>query len=285
MLKYSSNTILVSRFLDKASILYGNTGKWSVCTVTQVEETKIVLRMAPIFVSAVFCHMPITQLVTFAVEQGMTMNTKLGSIHISPVTLVVIPIIFQTVILVIYDRFFVPFARKVTGYKSGITHLQRIGVSFIVTPIAACLAAFIENKRKRVAADHGLIDSATGVPMSVMWLLLQFIAVAINDVFAFVGMLEFFNSEASRGMKSIGTAIFWCVTGLSSLLASFLVKIVNKATMHAGEMGWLEGNNLNKSYLDRYYWLLSATGLVGFLNYFYWARRYEYRQPLHAPSS
>ncbi|XXG89245.1 hypothetical protein AAC387_Pa12g1295 [Persea americana] len=273
------------KFLDKATIPYGNTSKWSVCTVAQVEETKIVLRMAPIFISAVFCHMPISQLTTFAVEQGMTMNTKLGSIHISPVTLVVIPIILQTVILVVYDRFFVPFARKVTGYRSGITHLQRIGVSFIVTPVAACLAAFIEKKRKRVAEDYGLIDSATGVPMSVMWLLLQFIAVAVNDVFAFVGLLEFFNSEASRGMKSIGTAIFWCVTGLSSLLASFLVKMVNRATKHRGGMGWLEGNNLNKSYLDRYYWFLSVTGCVGFLNYLYWARRYAYRQPIHAPSS
>ncbi|RWR88735.1 Proton-dependent oligopeptide transporter family [Cinnamomum micranthum f. kanehirae] len=112
---------------------------------------------------------------------------------------------------------------KVIGYRSGITHQQRTGVSFIVTPVAACLAAFIEKNRKRVAADYGLIDSASRVPMSVMWLLLQFIVVAINDVFAFVGLLEFFNSETSRGMTSIGTAIFWCVSGLSSLLASYFL--------------------------------------------------------------
>ncbi|RWR88734.1 Proton-dependent oligopeptide transporter family [Cinnamomum micranthum f. kanehirae] len=61
--------------------------------------------------------------------------------------------------------------------------------------------------------------------------------------------------------------------------------MVNRATKHRGGMGWLEGNNLNKSYLDRYYLLISVTGCVGFLNYLYWARRYVYRQPIHALSS
>ncbi|XXG62208.1 hypothetical protein AAC387_Pa05g0619 [Persea americana] len=274
------------KFLDKASISYGDTRKWSLCSVTQVEETKIILQMAPVFISAVICYMPISQLLTFTVEQGGTMNTKLGSIHISPATLLVIPIIMQAVILVVYDRLFVPFARRITGYRTGITHLQRIGISFLTTPIATCVAAVIEKKRKTIAAEHGLIDSGTGVPMSIMWLLLQFFAVGLNDAFAFVGLLEFFNSEASKGMKSIGTAIFWCVFGLSSLLASLVVGLANKATKHRhGGMGWLEGNNLNKSYLDRFYWLLSVFGFVGFFNYLIWAKRYVYRQPIHVPTS
>lgn len=274
------------RFLDKASISYGNAGKWSLCTVTQVEETKIILRMAPIYISSVICYMPISQLLTFTVEQGATMNTKLGSIHISPATLLVIPIVFQAVILVIYDRLFVPFARRITGYRTGITQLQRVGFSFLTTPIATCVAAVIEKKRKRVAEEHGLIESGTEVPMSVMWLLLQFFAVGLNDAFAFVGLLEFFNSEASRGMKSIGTAIFWCVFGLSSLLASLVVDITNKASRHGnGGKGWLDGNNLNTGYLDRFYWLLSVIGFVGFLNYLFWAKKYVYRQPLKVISS
>jgi hypothetical protein len=33
------------RFLDKAAVKDGDAGPWSVCTVTQVEETKILLRM------------------------------------------------------------------------------------------------------------------------------------------------------------------------------------------------------------------------------------------------
>ncbi|XP_058094093.1 protein NRT1/ PTR FAMILY 4.6-like [Magnolia sinica] len=273
------------KWLDKASISYGKIGKWSLCTVTQVEETKIVLRMLPIIISAVLGYLPIPQLMTLTVQQGSTMNTKIGSIDVSPATLLIIPIMFQMVILVTYDRLFVPFARRITGYKSGITNLQRVGVGFISTPLATCVAAIIERKRKKVAEEHGLTDSGTGVPMSVMWLLLQFFAVAINDAFSFVGLLEFFNGEASRGMKSMGTAIFWCVLGLSSLLGSSLVDIVNKTTKHGdGEIGWLEGNNLNKSHLDRFYWLLAALGLLGFFNHLFWAKRYVYRHSPHNPS-
>ncbi|XP_077229004.1 protein NRT1/ PTR FAMILY 4.5-like isoform X2 [Tasmannia lanceolata] len=271
--------------LDKASVFHGNTGSRSLCTVTQVEETKVVLRMLPIFICAVFGYMPIPQLLLFTVQQGSTMNIKLGNIHISPATLLVIPMIFQMILLVAYDQLFVPFARRITGFKTGITHLQRIGVGFISTSVATCVAAVIERKRKKIAEEHGLLESGTGVPMSVLWLGVQFLVMGITDVSTFVGLLEFFNSESSRGMKSLGTAIFWCIVGLAALMGSVLVHMVNRATKHGeGGIGWLEGNNLNKNYLDRYYWLLSVLGLVGFLNYLYWARRYVYRQHPQPPS-
>ncbi|XP_042483151.1 protein NRT1/ PTR FAMILY 4.3-like, partial [Macadamia integrifolia] len=58
------------RFLDKAAILNGPKGNWSLCSVTQVEETKIVIRMLPIFLSALFAYIPIPQLLTFTIQQG-----------------------------------------------------------------------------------------------------------------------------------------------------------------------------------------------------------------------
>ncbi|XP_043723371.1 protein NRT1/ PTR FAMILY 4.5-like [Telopea speciosissima] len=277
------------RFLDKASILVdgGPTGNWSLCTVTQVEETKVVLRMLPIFLSALLAYIPIPQLLTFTIQQGGTMNNKLGNINVSPVSLVTIPIFFQTMLLVFYDRLFVPLASKITGHRTGITHLQRIGVGFIIVSLAATTAALIEKKRKSIAEEHGLlIINSSGaadhhVPMSVLWLGLQFFAIVIIDVFTYVGLLEFFNSEASKGMKSLGTAIFWCILGLASLLGSTLVELVNKYTRHGrgiGEQGWLGGNNLNHNHLDRFYWLLAILGLVGFFNYLFWATKYVHRK-------
>lgn len=212
------------------------------------------------------------------------MNTKLGAIHVPPASLFVIPIVFQLVMLVIYDRAFVPFARRITGCPTGISHLQRVAVGLIAIIIATILGAVIEKKRKGVAEDHGLLDSGSPVPMSVMWLSLQFFATGIVDVMAFVGLLEFFNTEVSRGMKSLGTAMFYCNLGLASLLGSVLVDVVNKVSRHGG-IGWLEGNNLNRDYLDRFYWFLTILGLVAFLNYLYWARRYTYRQHNRAATS
>lgn len=266
------------RFLDKASIVHGKADPWSLCPVNQVEETKIVLKMVPIFICAVFAYTPIPLLLSLSIQQGSTMNNKLGSMRISPTTLIAIPLIFQMVILIAYDRVFVPFARKLTGYKHGVTHLQRIGVGFLAAPTTTVVAAVVEVKRKRIAQEHGLLDSSTGLPMSVFWLVLQFLLLAVIDSSSFVGLLEFFNSEFSEGMKSLGTAVFWCILGLSSFMGTVMVEVVNGATRGDGRVGWLEGNNLNKNHLDRFYWLLSALGSVGFLTYLYCAKRYVYRK-------
>jgi solute carrier family 15 (peptide/histidine transporter), member 3/4 len=206
------------------------------------------------------------------------MDNRLGKIKISPATLDIIPVVFQMSTLVIYDRLIVPILRKMTGYKGGITHLQRIGIGFAFATLAACVAALVEMKRKKLAAEHGLMDAGTGVPMSVFWLVIQFFLVGIIDVTSFVGLLEFFYSEASVGTKSTGTSIFYCLLGLSAWMGSFLIELVNKATRdESGNNGWMEGANLNRSHLDRFYWLLSVIGLVSFLNYAFWAHSYVYR--------
>ncbi|KAF3330930.1 protein NRT1/ PTR FAMILY 4.6-like isoform X1 [Carex littledalei] len=265
------------KFLDKATIDNGEKGGWSFCNTTQVEEIKIILRMLPLFISSTIGYLPFALLMTFTVQQGGTMNTQLGKIHISPASLFVIPITFQMVTLVIYDQVIVPLLRKLTGYPGGITHLQRVGIGFFFAAVATAVAALVETKRKKVAIEHGLIDSSTGIPMSVFWLGLQFFFLGIIDVTSFVGLLEFFYSEASTGMKSIGTSIFFCIIGVAAWLSSFLINVVNKVTRNGEGKGWLDGANLNRSHLDRFYWLLSVIGLLSFLNYAYWANKYVCR--------
>jgi hypothetical protein len=78
-------------------------------------------------------------------------------------------------------------------------------------------------------------------------------------------------------MKSIATALFWCEIGFASLMATFLVDIVNRSTRHGHQRGWLEGTSLNNSHLDLFYWVVAVVGLLGFLNYLYWAKKYVYQ--------
>ncbi|XP_024311221.1 protein NRT1/ PTR FAMILY 4.5 isoform X2 [Brachypodium distachyon] len=254
------------KFLDKACINPGRNGAWSVCTVTKVEETKIVLRVLPLFISSMVGYISNIILFTFTVQQGGMTNTSLGKIHVSPATLFIIPITFQMVMLAVYDQFIVPFLRKRTGYVGGITHLQRIGIGFVAMLLASVIAAIVEKKRKEAV-----------VQMSLFWLAPQFFLLGVADVTSFTGLLEFFNSEAPRGMKSIATALFWCDLGLASLMATFLVEVVNKATRHGQQGGWLEGSSLNNSHLDLFYWVVAVVGLLGFLNYLYWAKKYVYQ--------
>lgn len=266
------------RCLEKSAVETGETGAWSLCSVTQVEETKIVLRMVPIFLSSVLGYIPVPLILNFTVQQGNTMDTKLGSVHISPATLFVIPTVFQMVILVLYDRFIVPSLRRITGYVGGVTHLQRIGIGFLSATVATAVAALVEAKRKRVAEENGLMEATTGIPMSVFWLTVQFFLLGVVDVTSFVGLLEFFYSEASTGMKSVGSSIFYCILGVSAWLGSLLIQVANRVTRRAdGTGGWLDGTNLNMGKLDNFYWLLAVLELVSLVVYTFFARRYVYR--------
>uniref|UniRef100_A0A453CAF5 Peptide transporter PTR1 n=1 Tax=Aegilops tauschii subsp. strangulata TaxID=200361 RepID=A0A453CAF5_AEGTS len=147
------------KFLDKACIHHGKDGDWSVCNATKVEETKIVLRVLPLFFSSMIAYVSNTIVFTLTVQQGGMTNTSLGKIHVSPATLFIIPITFQLIMLAVYDQFIVPFLRKRTGYVGGIAHLQRIAIGFASMILAAVIAAVVEKKRKEAV-----------VQMSLFWL-------------------------------------------------------------------------------------------------------------------
>ncbi|KAL6642413.1 hypothetical protein ACP70R_020594 [Stipagrostis hirtigluma subsp. patula] len=256
------------KFLDKAAVVDGDTRSWSLCTVTQVEEAKIILRMLPIFLSSVLSYVPFALLLTLTVQQGATMDTRLGATSIPPACLFIVALLFQLSFLVVYDRAVVPRLRRATGYAGGVTNLQRVGVGFASSAVALAVAAAVEGRRRSGA-------SAADPPMSVFWLTPQFLLLGVMDVTSFVGLLEFFYSEASAGMKSIGGAIVFGVLGIASWLGSLLIRVVNRATARHG--GWLGGASLNDSRLDLFYWLLTLVALVAFFLYLFCAWMYSYR--------
>uniref|UniRef100_M8C902 Peptide transporter PTR5 n=1 Tax=Aegilops tauschii TaxID=37682 RepID=M8C902_AEGTA len=224
-------------------------------------------------------YMPVSIILNLTVQRGNTMDTRLGAIVVSPAKLFVIPTVFQLVILVVYDRLLVPLLRRATGYVGGVTHLQRIGVGFVAAVLASAVAALVETRRKGVARRSSFVDSpAGGEPMSVFWLTPQFFLLRVVDVTSFVGLLEFFYSEAFAGMKSIGSSVFYCMLGLAAWFSTLLIQLVNRAMRRGGgAAGWLDGANLNRSRLDSFYWLVCVPELVSFMVYLFWARRYVYR--------
>ncbi|KAF7151074.1 hypothetical protein RHSIM_Rhsim02G0182600 [Rhododendron simsii] len=103
-------------------------------------------------------HRDVSQLQTFSIQQAVTMDTRITKhFHITPASLAIIPIIFLLVLVPIYDRLFVPFARRITGHPTGITHLQRIGVGLVLSCLSMAVAGIIEVKRKEVARKHNML--------------------------------------------------------------------------------------------------------------------------------
>ncbi|XP_028108518.1 protein NRT1/ PTR FAMILY 8.2-like [Camellia sinensis] len=140
------------RSLDKAAILLDgmNPNPWRVCTVTQVEEVKILTRMLPILASTIIMNTCMSQLQTFSVIQGLYMYPYLGSFKFPTASIPVIPLIFMSLLIPVYEFLVVPFARKITGHPAGITQLQRVGVGLVLSIISMSVAGIIEVKRR----DH-----------------------------------------------------------------------------------------------------------------------------------
>ena len=155
------------------------------------------------------------------------MDTSIGKhFEISQGSLTIIPLVMIAIITLFYDIIFVPLVRKFTGHKIGITHLQRVGVGLVLSAISMGIVALVEVKRKNVAIEHGMVDNIPilnpPIPMSVFWLGFQYFIFGIADLFTFVGLMEFFYSEAPVGMRSLATTFSWTSLALGYFLSSVL---------------------------------------------------------------
>ncbi|GLJ31703.1 hypothetical protein SUGI_0637320 [Cryptomeria japonica] len=271
------------RFLEKASVVDPSAGgaesPWRLCTVSQVEEVKIMMRILPIFASTIMMNCCIAQLQTFSIRQATTMKTTINDFKVPPASLPAIPVISMIILIPIYDRAFVPLARRLTGKETGISHLQRVGVGLVLSIISMAVAASMEIKRKKVARHYDLIDSSQPLPVTFLWVGIQYFVLGIADMFALAGLMEFFYSQAPCRMRSMATALSWVSISMGYYLSSVLVSIVNGATRRFGDgVGWLSGNNLNRNHLDRFYWLLCFLSALNFVNYLLWSVWYTYKR-------
>ncbi|KAE8707930.1 hypothetical protein F3Y22_tig00110368pilonHSYRG00004 [Hibiscus syriacus] len=139
-----------------------------------------------------------------------------------------------------------------------------MGVGLFIYIFVMASAALVEKKRR----DHPNPSSLT-----LFWLLPQFFLIGSDEVFTYVGQLEFFYDEVTDGSRSISSAMFLSEIEIGNCLSTAIVKIVERAT--GGEQqGWLR-NDRNRSRLDNFYWILTAVNAANFLVYLWVSRRYK----------
>ncbi|KAI3964231.1 hypothetical protein MKW92_011265 [Papaver armeniacum] len=203
---------------DKMDTSSDTKNDWRLCSVTQVEEAKLLIRLVPVWLSCLSFAVVDAQEDTYFIKQGSTMDrTVVHNFRIPSASLQVITSLTIISTVVIYDRVLVPIARNWTGIQSGITMLQRIGVGIFFAALSMVIAALVEAKRVQVAAQYGLIDQPNiTVPMSVCWLLPQYVISGVADVFTIVGLQEFFYDQMPDEMKSMGAAVYLSVMGVGN---------------------------------------------------------------------
>lgn len=273
----SDNLLHTNRFgfLDKACIQIqdgsgDSNSSWRLCTVTQVEQVKILISVLPIFACTIVFNTILAQLQTFSVQQGSQMNTHLThSFSIPPASLQAIPYLMLLFVVPLYDKLFVPLARRLTGHEAGITPLQRIGSGLFIATLSMVSAALTERKRRETA----VLRQET---LALFRLIPQFLIFGLSEMLTAVGLIEFFYKQSLKGMQAFLTAVTYCSYSFGFYLSSVLVSLINKITSSSSKGGWLSDNDLNKDRLDLFYWLLAGLSFINFLNYLFWADWYSY---------
>ncbi|MBA0855866.1 hypothetical protein Goshw_020279 [Gossypium schwendimanii] len=264
------------RFLNKAAVKTGSTDPWMLSAVTQVEETKQMLRMIPILIATFVPSTMIAQINTLFIKQGTTLDRHIGNFKIPPASLAGFVTISMLVCVVLYDRFFVPVIRKWTNNPRGITLLQRMGIGLVLHFVIMAVASLTERYRLNVAKQHGLVENGGQLPLTIFILLPQFVLMGTADAFLEVAKLEFFYDQAPESMKSLGTSYSSTSLGIGNFLSSFLLSTVSDITQRDGHEGWIL-NNLNKSHLDYYYAFFAVLNFLNFIFFMAMIRFYVYK--------
>ncbi|KAL2497387.1 Protein NRT1/PTR FAMILY 5.10 [Abeliophyllum distichum] len=268
------------KFLNKALLAPdGSKEEWRVCNITEIEEAKAILRLVPIWTTCLGFAIVFSQSSTLFTKQGVTMDRSItAGLQIPAASLQSFISVAIVVFIPIYDRVLVPIARAITRKPSGITMLQRIGTGVLISFLSMVIAALVERERLKTAVEYGLVDipKAT-VPMSVWWLLPQYLLFGIADVFTMVGLQEFFYDQVPNELKSLGLALYLSIMGIGSFLSSFLISVVEKATSGPGQDSWFS-DNLNRAHIDYFYWLLAGLSAAAFAAYLYCANSYIYNR-------
>ncbi|MQL72640.1 hypothetical protein Taro_004985 [Colocasia esculenta] len=245
---------------------------WRLATVTQVEETKLVVAVVPIWLGTIAFGLSVAQTSTFFIKQAVLMDRKLGKHFVIPPASIYSLAAFGMLISVcIYDKLLVPFLRRKTGNERGISILRWIDIGMAFAIIAMVVAVVVEKERREKATS----SIAGSTPMNVFWLAPQFMILGFTDGFALVGLQEYFYDQVPHSMRSLGIGLYLSVIGAANFLSSLLITVVDKVTSRLGK-GWFE-KDLNKSRVDNFYWLLAAIGSANLCLYVYLASRYTYK--------
>ncbi|KAI9120713.1 hypothetical protein K1719_007746 [Acacia pycnantha] len=273
------------KWLDKAAIVTEEEAKdanappnlWRLATVHRVEELKCIIRMIPIWAAGILLVASSSHLHSFVILQARSMDRHLShSFQIPPASMSIFSVLTMMFGVVVYERLFVPLARRFTNNPSGITCLQRMGVGFVIGIIGTVVSALVEMKRKSVASKYHLLDDPKAtIPISVFWLVPQYFLHGLAEVFMSVGHLEFLYDQSPESMKSTASALYSITTAIGSYIGTMMVSLVHD---YSGKgSNWLPDRNINRGKLDYYYFVVSGIQIINLIYYLICAWLYTYK--------
>ncbi|CAM0944364.1 unnamed protein product [Alopecurus aequalis] len=242
---------------------------WRICTVEQVEDFKTVLRILPLWSSAIVLSISIGVQINFTVLQALAMDRAVGRFTVPAGSMFVGSLLSVVIFLGLLDRILLPLWKRLTGHTP--TPLQCVGVGHVLTVLSMAASAVVERRRTATVRAHGEEGNPMWVsPLSAMWLLLPFAVSGAGEAFHFPAQVTLYYQEFPPSLKNTGTGMMAIIVALGFYLSTALINIIQRATT------WLP-DNMNASKLENLYWLLTAMVAVNFGYYLTCAKLYKYQ--------
>jgi solute carrier family 15 (peptide/histidine transporter), member 3/4 len=221
-----------------------------ICTVTQVEELKILIRMLRIWITMILFSTVlgtnVFNICKTSDGNGQTCwhfrNTcrlfAKKRKEIPAASFQIVNVIAVILLLPVYEKVLVPVLRKFTGMANGITPLQRMGISLVFSTLSMVSAALVESHCLQNVRAQGFVDRKVAVPVSIMWQGPQYILIGAGEVFS-IGLNEFFYEEAPDAMKSLFVSFSFANDSVGYYLSSLIISLVPVFTASGGSPGWI----------------------------------------------
>lgn len=168
------------RWLDRAAVvppgvswpLFGDPPPTDFVPVSQVEETKQLFRIMPIWATLLVWNLGYAQLATIMVQQAESMQRKIGEFEIPSASVSIFATVTILVLVPAWDRVIRPLLEKRSWAP---TTLQRMGLSHALMALSFIIASVVEfrrtnkfNVRRKVAAQ--VAESMRYSDTNVFWI-------------------------------------------------------------------------------------------------------------------
>ncbi|XP_076972199.1 solute carrier family 15 member 3 [Tamandua tetradactyla] len=209
-------------------------------------------------------------------NSSMALNSQGSNYKIPEAWLLLANVVVVLLLVPLKDHLIDPFLVRRKLLPSA---LQKMALGMFFGFISVIVAGVLEMERlhyihqNETVAQHIGEDVYYAAPLSIWWQIPQYLLIGISEIFASIPGLEFAYSEAPRSMQGAIMGIFFCLSGVGSLLGSSLVALLSLPG------GWLhcpeDFGNINNCRMDLYFFLLASIQAVTGLLFVWIAGRYE----------
>ncbi|XP_071829540.1 solute carrier family 15 member 4-like [Apostichopus japonicus] len=247
---------------------------------SEVESTKSILRLLPIFGTFILYWTVYNQMSSTYFLQGERLRLKYNDFTLPAAILNLFDVIAILILVPFFDRILYPGLQKL---GVNFTLLRRIGTGMFLATCSVIIAAVVEIERKRIMEEGHYIaqnlstETFNASDLSVFVQIPQFAFIGASEVFASVTGLEFAYSQAPVALQGVIMGLFLLTTGLGSYFGSLLVLIVNSISGMYGTP-WLP-DDPNEGHLEYFFFLLALLMGINIVIYLVVSNSYEYVKP------